>query len=136
MLKLIKEKFLNRQFITFGIIGFINTALAQIFYVFFVSFVGLPGYLSSGLSDTLPMAVSYVLNAKFTYHEKLNWKSALTFPLAYLPGIIVNMIIVSIVINVFHAPKALAKLISLPITIPLNFLCVSFIMKKTGNKGE
>lgn len=135
MFKLIKEKFFTKKFIFFGLIGLLNTGLAQLFYLFFVSFIGLTPSISSIIGDILPMAVSYVLNAKYTYNEKLNWKAALTFPLAYIPGIIVNMLIVVLVVSVFHAPKEYAKLISLPISIPLNFLCVSLVMKFTSAKG-
>ncbi len=134
MLKSLKEKFLNKQFITFGFIGLLNTFLAQFFYYIFVAFTGLAPSVSSVIADILPMSVSYILNAKLTYHERLSWKAALTFPIAYLPGVIVNMLIVVFVVNILHLPKEMAKLISLPITIPLNFICVSFIMKKTSNK--
>ncbi len=136
MIKLLKEKFLNRKFILFGLIGLLSTALAQLFYFLLVSWTPLNHGLSSIIGDILPMPTSYVLNAKYTYKEKLNWKAALSFPFAYLPGVIINMLIVIFVVDVLGAPVKLAKLISLPITIPLNFLCVSFLMKITSKKGE
>lgn len=130
----IKEKFLNKQFLTFGIIGGINTILSQVLYIVFVKF-NVVVSLSSLLGDVLTMIISYFANMKYTYHEKPSWKSAITFPLSYVPGFIINMLLVVIVANVFHAPKEYAKLVSLPITIPLNYICMSLIVKKTSKEN-
>lgn len=134
MFNKIKEKFLNKQFLTFGIIGGINTILSQVLYIVFVKF-NVVVSLSSLLGDVLTMIISYFANMKYTYHEKPSWKSAITFPLSYVPGFIINMLLVVIVANVFHAPKEYAKLVSLPITIPLNYICMSLIVKKTSKEN-
>ncbi|MEA4875897.1 hypothetical protein SDC9_141832 [bioreactor metagenome] len=135
MFNKIKEKFLNKQFLTFGIIGGINTILSQVLYVVFVK-LNVVVSLSSLLGDVLTMAISYFANMRFTYHEKPSWKSAITFPLSYVPGFIINMLIVVLVADVFHAPKEYAKLVSLPITIPLNYICMSLLVKKTSKKKD
>lgn len=135
MFNKIKEKFLNKQFLTFGIIGGINTILSQVLYIVFVKF-NIVVSLSSLLGDVLTMIISYFANMKYTYHEKPSWKSAITFPLSYVPGFIINMLLVVLVADVFHAPKEYAKLVSLPITIPLNYICMSLIVKKTSKKGR
>ncbi|MFV0380345.1 MAG: GtrA family protein [Anaerorhabdus sp.] len=136
MIKLIKNKFFNKQFLIFGIIGFVSTAISQISYYIGVAFFSLTPSIASIVADLLPMPISYILNTVLTYNKKLNLKAALTFPLAYIPGIIANMLIVIIVVNILHFPKEVAKLISLPITIPMNFICVSFIINKWGKKGD
>lgn len=133
MFNKIKEKFLNKQFLTFGIIGGINTILSQVLYIVFVKF-NIVVSLSSLLGDVLTMIISYFANMKYTYHEKPSWKSAITFPLSYVPGFIINMLLVVLVADVFHAPKEYAKLVSLPITIPLNYICMSLIVKKTSKE--
>ncbi|MEF9892022.1 MAG: GtrA family protein [Anaerorhabdus sp.] len=135
MFNKIKEKFLNKQFLTFGIIGGINTILSQVLYIVFVKF-NIVVSLSSLLGDVLTMIISYFANMKYTYHEKPSWKSAITFPLSYVPGFIINMLLVVLVADVFHAPKEYAKLVSLPITIPLNYICMSLIVKKTSKKED
>lgn len=134
MITKIKNKFLNKQFLAFGIIGGINTILSQVLYVVFVK-LNLAVSLSSLLGDVLTMVISYFANMKYTYHEKPNLKSAITFPLSYVPGFIINMLIVVLVADVLHAPKEYAKLVSLPITIPLNYICMSLIVKKTATKS-
>lgn len=131
----LKEKFLNKQFLTFGIIGVINTAVSILLYMFFVGLHVQVG-IASFLGDTLSMVGSYFMNIHFTYKEKPTWKSALAFPLSYLPGIIISAVIVMIVVGVFNGPEKWAKLISIPIYVPINFLCMNVIVKKFGSKEK
>lgn len=134
MIDKIKQKFLNKQFLTFCFIGVVNTLLAQLIYVLLVGYDLMEPGISSVVGDVLTIAVSYVLNMKLTYHERLSWKSAISFPVSYIPGTIINALIVLIVVDVLHFPKIIAKAISLPITIPLNYICVSLIVKLTKRK--
>jgi len=130
-----KEKFFTKQFLTFGIIGACNTVISQGLYMVFVAASVAVG-VASILGDVLSMVFSYFMNMHFTYKQKPSWKSAVTFPLSYLPGIIISALMVLLVVDTFHGPKMWAKLISLPIYIPLNFLCMNFIVKKFGRKTE
>lgn len=129
----IKERFLTKQFLTFGIIGVINTLVSQGLYMVFVGMEVAVG-TASILSDVLSMIGSYFMNTYFTYKQKPTWKSAVTFPLSYIPGIIISALMVILVVDILHAPKMFAKILSLPLYIPVNFLCMSFIMKKFGKK--
>ena len=129
----IKERFLTKQFLTFGIIGVINTLVSQGLYMVLVGMEVAVG-TASILSDVLSMIGSYFMNTYFTYKQKPTWKSAVTFPLSYIPGIIISALMVVLVVDILHAPKMFAKILSLPLYIPVNFLCMSFIMKKFGKK--
>ena len=135
MIKKIKEKFLNKQFITFGIIGVINTLSSQLFYMLFV-FLKVQVGIASILGDALSMIGSYVMNMHFTYHKKVSWQSAITFPISYVPGMIISAIIVMIVVDICHGPEMWAKLISLPLYIPVNYLVMTFIVNKFGGKSK
>ncbi|SJZ58363.1 GtrA family protein [Anaerorhabdus furcosa] len=128
----IKNKFFNKQFLTFGLIGGFNTIGSQILYIVFVNMSIAPS-ISSFFGDAITMVISYFMNMKYTYHEKCTWKNAITFPISYLPGIIINMLIVALVVWL-GIPKIYAKLFSLPITIPVNYICMSIIVKLTGTK--
>ena len=135
LVQTVKEKFLNKQFITFGIIGVINTLSSQLFYMLFV-FVKLNVGIASILGDALSMIGSYFMNMHFTYHKKVSWKSAVTFPISYLPGMIISAVIVLIVVDWCHGPEMWAKLISLPLYIPVNYLVMTFIVNKFGGKSS
>ena len=134
MIQKIKEKFLNKQFITFGVIGAVNTLSSQLFYMLFVFFNVQVG-IASVLGDALSMIGSYLMNMHFTYHKKVSWQSAVTFPISYLPGMVISAIIVMIVVDLCHGPEMWAKLISLPLYIPVNYLAMTFIVNKFGGKS-
>lgn len=133
MLEKLKQKFLNKKFASFFVIGLINTALSQGLYIVFVIF-NIPSGLSSLLSDsTIPMLVSYFLNMKFTYKKEMSWKSLVAFPISYIPGWIVNFICVLFCVYVLHVDEKFAKLFSIPITVPLNYLVMTYIVEYKKN---
>ena len=129
----IKDKFFTKQFLTFGIIGGFNTVLTQVLYMGFES-LGINVALASALADAIGIVVSYFLNMIFTYKEKLSLKTFVTFPLSYLPGLSISAFITWLVADVFGGPRKWAKLISLPIYIPINYLFMTFIVKKFSDK--
>lgn len=134
MIEKFKQTFLNKQFITFALIGGFNTVLAQVLYMVFVQYGEMAAGTSSLLGDIIPMFFSYFLNMHFTYHEKPSLKSAISFPLSYLPGIMINFV-VTVAVNWLGVPKIFAKLVSLPISVPTNYLCMTYIVGKTKRKA-
>ena len=133
MFKLIKEKFLNKQFLTFGLIGAFNTIGSVLIYMACVA-LGMQVGLASLVGDCTTMVFSYFLNMRFTYHEKPNLKSFVTFPVSYIPGTLLNMIFTVVFVDFLHAPKMIAKALALPVTIPLNYLTMSVIVKWSTKK--
>ncbi len=133
MINKLMEKFFNRKFLTFALIGGFNTVFANVLYYIFVQNQMLEVGMASLAGDVIPMFFSYFLNMHFTYNEKPSLKSAVAFPLSYVPGFIINMVITIVVANL-GVLDIFAKLVSLPISIPVNFLCMSFIVKKTKNQ--
>ena len=131
----IKEKFLNKKFLTFGIIGGFNTVVSLLLNHGFIA-LGTEVGLASILADVLSMIPSYILNMRYTYHQKMSWKSFVTFPFSYVPGWIISFLIVEILHRGFGVPEQWAKLVSVPIYIPVNFLCMSFIVGKFGKKAD
>ena len=131
----IKEKFLNRKFLTFGIIGVFNTVFCLLLNRGFIA-LGTEVGLASILSDAISMIPSYLLNMKFTYHQDLSWKGFITFPLSYVPGWIISFVIVEVLHRLLGVPEQYAKLLSVPIYIPVNFLCMSFIVGKFAPRKD
>ena len=106
----IREKFLNKKFLTFGIIGVFNTVFCLLLNRGFIA-LGTEVGIASILSDAISMIPSYLLNMKFTYHQELSWKSFITFPLSYVPGWIISFVIVEILHRLLGVPEQYAKLI-------------------------
>lgn len=129
MWKLIKEKFLNKQFITFGIIGVLNTVIALLFNkgLLLLSFeVG----MASIVADVLAFIPSYVMNMTFTYKKKMSWKTFITFPISYVPGWIISFLIVEILHRFLGVPENYAKLCSVPIYVPVNYLVMTYVVNR------
>ena len=135
MIQKIKEKFMNKQFLSFGLIGLFNTFLTQFLYLIFVKYSIAP-FMASILADVLGICVSYILNMKFTYHQKMTLKNAISFPISYIPGTLISSFIVWVIVDLLHLPKYYAKAISLPITIPINYLFMTFVVNASSKKKD
>ena len=130
----IKSIFLNKMFFTFLAIGIANTVTAQLLYMIFI-LVSINAGMASILGDIISVIVSYFLNIKFTYHVKHNWNLFINFPISYIPGWIINYFIVLISVYL-GITEIFAKIISLPITIPLNFILMNIIVKSKGEERK
>ena len=75
----IKEKFLNKKFLTFGIIGVFNTVFCLLVNRGLIA-LGTEVGIASILSDAIAMIPSYILNMRYTYHKEMSWQSFVTFP--------------------------------------------------------
>lgn len=133
MLKKIFQKFFNLQFITFGIIGVLNTVFSLIFNGFFI-FFGCEVGLASVMADILAVVPSYVLNMTFTYKKKMSWKTFIAFPVSYVPGWVTTFLIVEILHYIIGIPENYAKLCSIPIVVPLNYLVMTYVVNKLSHK--
>lgn len=122
-----------QRFIKFGLVGGLNTVLSQLIYMVCVHFDLLSVSLASVAGDSITMIISYLLNMKFTYHEKITLKSAVSYPIAYIPGIVFASLF-TMAANYFGIPKLWSKAITLPVTIPLNYFLVSLMVKITARK--
>lgn len=124
----IKEMFISKKFGSFFVIGLFNTGCSQLIYMLLV-ILNIKSYISSILSDAITMIFSYFLNMKFTYQLKPSWKTFISFPLSYIPGWTVNALMVVFCVQILHIDELWAKLVSIPITVPLNFIVMSLIIK-------
>lgn len=133
MFKKLKEKFLNRQFITFGVIGLVNTFIALLIDRLILLF-GVEVGLASIIADVLAVIPSYIMNMTFTYHRRMSWKSFFVFPISYVPGWIVSFLLVEILHRGFGVPEQYAKLMSVPVYVPINYLVMTFVVNKFAGK--
>lgn len=135
MLSKIKTKFMNRQFLIFGVIGVLNTAIALLLNKFLIA-MNLEVGSASMLADVLAFVPSYLMNMKWTYHEAYSWKSFLSFPISYVPGWCLTFLLVELLHHGFGIPIRYAKLASVPIYVPVNFVFMSLVVKKTATQKQ
>ena len=115
-----------KQFISFGLIGGLNTLLSLGIYWLIVNLGG-HYILASVVGFVITVAISYVLNNIFTFkgEGKPEWslKNLLKVYVSYaLTGLILNNILLWLWIDVCGINQNLAPVINLFFTIPLNFL--------------
>lgn len=132
--RLLQSSFV-RQFLKFGIIGLSNTVLSYVLYLIFLSLLEKGGifpdfdYLvSSVLTFCICTVWSFYWNNRFTFKkqegEQRNlWKAFARTVASYsLTGLFLYNVLLYVLVEWFRISKTVVPLISLVVTVPLNFL--------------
>lgn len=133
MLEKIKQQFVNKQFLTFVVIGIINTFVGTLFSILYSNILQpnlafIFGYITGTI-------VSYILNSIFTFKENLNIKKYFKFFISVIPNFLIQNICVLIFFNVLKFNKMIAFVIAAIIGIPVTFLILKlYTFKKTKRK--
>ncbi len=138
MLPITKETLI--QFIKFGIVGTSNTIINYSVYVVLVYF-GVPYIAASIAAFVISVLNAFLWNNLFVFKKNENeernpWKALAKTFLAYAgTSLVLHNILLFVFVELLHISKYFAPLISLVITIPLNFLLNKFWSFK-GEKTE
>ena len=132
------------QFIKFGIVGLSNTIISYGVYAG-LTYVGVPYVLASVIGFVVSVLNSFFWNNRYVFKkndgEQRNpwWTLAKTF-LAYAgTGLILSNILLVLFVEKMDISKYLAPILSLVVTIPLNFVINkfwSFRTKKTKEEND
>jgi len=142
----IKEKFLTKKFLTFGIIGVINTVIHLLIYGVFYNKLSAGAFWSFSVAFVSASIFSYFANAIFTFKPKN--KSTMQFSVVMLvflirwllgSGLTVGFDL--IIINVFHIDYILyplatyiAPFFGSALLIPVAYFTLDYVFKKTDIK--
>ena len=120
------------QFIKFGLVVLSNTLLSYAIYLLTLLILSplklsWDYFVASVLSFVLSVLWSYFWNNRFVFKQDSKkrsfWKSLFKTYLSYaFTGIILGNILLYVWVALLGIPKTLAPLLSLVITVPLNFL--------------
>ncbi len=119
-----KNTFYTKEFITFLIIGVLNTFNGTVFSYLYSSFFNeniafICGYISG-------LIISYLLNSFITFKEKLQFNKFIKFVISYIPNFIIQNIVVVIVFNLLSLNKLIAYLLAAIIGVPTTFILMKF----------
>lgn len=119
-----KNTFYTKEFVTFLIIGVINTFNGTVFSYIYSSFLNeniafIVGYISG-------LIISYLLNSLITFKEKLQLNKFIKFAISYIPNFIIQNIVVIIVFNLMGLNKLIAYLLAAIIGVPITFILMKF----------
>lgn len=123
------KTFFTKQFITFVVIGVINTFSTTVFSTIYKNFID-PN-IAFDLGYATGLVVSYLLNSLITFKEKLGIVRFIKFGISNIPNFVIQKIVVLIVINVLAWPSIIAYGLAAVIGVPVTFLIMKlFAFKK------
>ncbi len=148
----IKTHFLTRKFLTFGIIGVVNTGIHMLMYylaynnIITISDLVLKAFWSNTIAFVTASVFSYFANAIFTF--KPNTKSTVQFSvvmgvylLRWFISSSLTSLFNSVFVNVFNFDYAsykylelLAPLVASALLIPIAYFALDWVFRKTDKE--
>jgi putative flippase GtrA len=116
--------------VSFGLIGFVNTAIDFSVFLFGYYFLGLPIVAANLLSWSIAVSGSYVLNSTITFsvdsRRKLSVRTYALFVLAQLAGFAANT--TTLLVASHFMPVLLAKVLATGVSFLVNFSLSHFVV--------
>lgn len=117
-----KKMFFSREFLSFVIIGIINTFNGVVFSYIYSNFLNenlafIFGYISG-------LIISYILNSKITFKEELKLIKFVRFAISYIPNFIIQNMVVVLVFNIMGWHKLIAYGLAAAIGVPVTFVLI------------
>jgi putative flippase GtrA len=116
-----------REFILFVFFGGVNTALTYGIYLVFVwHFAYAAAYT---VSYVFGVFISYYLNARFVFREKLRVSKALQYPIVYVAQYLIGLGLLYLLIEVARLNKLIAPIAVVCVTVPCTYLLSRYVIK-------
>ncbi len=130
---------LFKQFIGFGIIGFINTVLSYLITNGCYYLIHLNEQVANIIAFVITVFISFMLNGKFVFkknEEKRSfWKSLIRVYAAYsITGLFLTAVLLYLEEQILGIPHYIATLMNLVVTVPINFILNKFWAYKNKEK--
>lgn len=120
----IRRNFFTKQFMTFIVIGMINTLNGSV-----IAF-GYSRILQANLAFVLgymsALVIAYFLNSYLTFKVRPCFVVFLRFAASYIPNFIVQNAVVFVVYNVLNLNELIAYILAAIIGIPITFLILKW----------
>lgn len=119
------------QFIKFGIVGLSNTVISYVIYAM-LTYFGIPYLIASIASFIVGVFNSFFWNNRYVFkktdNEKRNpWWTIIKVFFAYAgTGLVLSNVLLVLFVEKCRISKYIAPLLSLTITVPLNFVINKF----------
>lgn len=124
-----------REFLSFGIIGLVNT-VDCILFSWLYSLV-CPANLAFSLGYITSLLFSYIMNSYLTFKDSLSFVKLIKFFVSYIPNYIIQNVIVFIVYNLLEMDKLIAYILAGIIGVPITFVMMRiFVFRKKENKKD
>jgi putative flippase GtrA len=111
---------INREFCRFIFWGGINTLSGYLLYALMLQL--LPYLVAYTIVFIVSIFISYLLNSKFVFKQKLEWSKALKYPLVYAVQYLLGIVSLYLLVRLFRVDKLLAPIIIVVFTIPVTYV--------------
>lgn len=122
-----RKKFyiLFQQFVKFGMVGVTNTFLSLLIYYILIYF-SIHYIIANTVGFFCSVINAYYWNSKFVFkkiqNERNHIRSFIKVFISYASTFLLGSGVLFLCVDVFHLAEIIAPIISLCITVPLNFL--------------
>src|SRR6266487_5122564 len=80
--------------------------------------------------------ISYYLNARFVFREKLRLSKAMQYPIVYLAQYLIGLGSLYLLIEVAHLSKFFAPIVIVVITVPCTYLLSRYVIKGRSRRSR
>lgn len=114
----------------FGLVGLLNTALSiSIFYVAFEIY-SFPLYLTYIVVYVLLTALSYYLNASFTFNSKRNKQDFIKYTVIYSLGLVVGLVCLWLLQYFLGFKPFYLVLLVIPLRVLITYIIINKVIYK------
>lgn len=119
-----------KQFIKFGFVGAINTAIDYLGFAALVTWTSIPYLIANVMTFAVASANSYVLNRRWTFRNAdPRWRRQVAaFYAVMFVGLLINEAILYTLVDHFQVRKLIAKAIGIVIVLFWNFFASRFFV--------
>lgn len=122
----LKQHFASREFLLFLAIGSINTVNGIIFAYLF-SLVIPDVNLAFTCGYAVSVTISYILNSRAVFREKMSLEQYVKFVLSYFPNFLIQSMCVVLFYNALGVSKLITYIIAAILGVPITFLAVKIV---------
>jgi len=124
----------RREFAMFIFFGAVNTVLTYGIYLLLVLFIAYPAAYT--VSYASGVFISYYLNARFVFKEKLRLSKAMQYPIVYLAQYLIGLGALYLLIEVAQLSKFFAAIVIVVITVPCTYLLSRYVIKGRSRTSQ
>ena len=122
------------EFAAFVFFGAVRTLLGYGIYLLLVLFIAYP--VAYSVSYVSGVFISYYLNARFVFKEKLRLSKALQFPIVYLAQYLIGLGSLYFLVEVTHVSKFFAPILIVIITVPCTYPLSRYVIKGRSKTSQ
>lgn len=117
-----------REVVRFVFFGSVNTAIAYLLYLILLLFLPYP--LAYTVAYVCGIFVSYVLNAKFVFRERLRLSRALQYPAVYAVQYVIGIVLLFVLVERLQISKVMAPFALAVGMIPIAYVLSRYVIKR------